>query len=108
MRVYVLFHETNSGHSDESDGYVEAVYSTQELAEAEMLRAIKLAIADGRNVWYDPETDACFEDWDDDWSVQAWDVQETPVTEFDWQQLDAIETAVVRTVLDEHATKEPI
>lgn len=28
LTVYVLFHETNSGKGDESDGYVEAVYAT--------------------------------------------------------------------------------
>lgn len=32
--VYVLFHETNTGKFDESDGYVSGIYATREAAEA--------------------------------------------------------------------------
>jgi hypothetical protein len=39
--VYVLFHETNTGHSEESDGYVEAVYATEAAADAARLAAIR-------------------------------------------------------------------
>lgn len=80
MIVYVLFHETNSGHSEESDGYVEAVYATEELAEAARLAAIRKAVADGLSVWIDPDAYEDGEDgnvdWEHDWTVQPHQVVE--------------------------------
>lgn len=70
--VYVLFHETNTGRGDDSDGYVEAVYATEEAAEAAKLAAIRKAIVDGLSVWSDPD-EAEFENitWEHDWHVEA-------------------------------------
>lgn len=79
MTVYLLFHETNTGHSDESDGYVEAVYATFELADAARLAAIRAAIAEGFSVWHDPDAedwDERNEEWAHDWSVQTYEVRE--------------------------------
>jgi len=72
MIVYILFHETNCGHSDESDGYVEAVYATQEAAEEARLAAIREARDRGDAIYYDPDTDEEFaESWEHDWRVEA-------------------------------------
>lgn len=75
MTVYVLFHETNTGRGDESDGYVEGVYATKEAAEAEQVRLQREAWADGRG-WCNPddEDDENVE-WSDDWHVESHDVQ---------------------------------
>lgn len=85
MIVYVLFHETNSGHSDESDGYVEAVYETEALADAARLRAIRDAVQEDKAVWYDPDDPDAEEntEWTDDWHVEAHEVQSI-LTVFDW------------------------
>jgi hypothetical protein len=78
MIVYVLFHETNTGHSEESDGYVEAVYTSEPLAEAVRLRAIRAARDAGLAVYWDPDDpDACEnEHWDHDWHVETHEVLE--------------------------------
>lgn len=77
--VYVLFHETNSGHSEVSDGYVEAVYATEELAEAAKLAAIRQLVADGQDVYWNPDTEEEGpDDWTDDFQVQAFQVRITP------------------------------
>jgi hypothetical protein len=77
MIVYVLFHETNSGHSEESDGYVEAIYATQELADAAKLDAIRTARDLGMAIYWDPDTEEENEHWDHDWSVQPCEVLDT-------------------------------
>lgn len=72
MIVYTLFHETNTGHSDESDGYVEAIFATEAEAEAARLVVIRLAMANGQNVYFDPETEIDYPDtWEHDWRVEA-------------------------------------
>lgn len=71
MIVYILFHETNTGHSEESDGYVEAVYATEEAAEEARLAAIRTAIAEGEAVYFNPDTREEFpESWEHDWRVE--------------------------------------
>lgn len=77
MKVYVLFHETNSGSSDESDGYVEAVYATKELADAAKDKAIRGAVEDGAEVWWHPDNDEDQDGndfWEHDWSVHEHEV----------------------------------
>lgn len=74
MMVYVLFHETNTGHGDESDGYVEEVYATEAEAEAAKLTAIRAAIKEGKAVWWNPDTEEEDADWDHDWHVEAHEV----------------------------------
>lgn len=74
MLVYVLFHETNTGHSEESDGYVEGIFATERAAEQAMLDAIRKAIAAGERVYYDPDTERDFPEWDHDWRVEAHEV----------------------------------
>ena len=70
--IYVLFHETNSGHSDESDGYIEAVYATEALAEAAKLTAIRKARDDEEAIYFDPDTEEDFpDDWEHDWRVET-------------------------------------
>ncbi len=71
--VYALFHETNSGKFDESDGYIEALYATEAAAEAAKLAAIREAIDEGKDVWWNPdEPDAEGPSyWSDDWRVEA-------------------------------------
>lgn len=78
--VYVLFRETNTGHFDESDGYIDAVYATAAAAEAARLAAIRGARDRGVRVWFDPDDPAGAEqdspaDWEADWRVEAWKVQ---------------------------------
>lgn len=76
MIVWILFHETNSGHSDDSDGYVEAVYATHEAAETARLAAIRQARDAGEAIYYDPDTDQDFpEDWEHDWRVEQHEVR---------------------------------
>ena len=68
--VWVLFHETNTGHSDDSDGYVEAIYTTEAAAEAAKLAAIRRLVADGQDVYFNPDTDTEGPaDWTDDFRV---------------------------------------
>ncbi len=69
--VYILFHETNSGHSEESDGYIEAVFSTEAQAEAAKLAAIRKAIADDQAVYWNPDTEEEGDCWEHDWRVEA-------------------------------------
>lgn len=77
--VYVLFHETNTGHSDESDGYVEAIYTTEAAAETARVAAIRAAIADGRDVWFNPDAPEGEQegplDWTDDFVVLAFEMR---------------------------------
>lgn len=78
MKVYILFHETNTGKFDESDGYVEAVYATEEAANAARLATIREAIAKGLDIYYDPDTDTDYPDtWEHDWRVEAHTVLDT-------------------------------
>lgn len=87
MTVYILFHETNTGHSEESDGYVEDVYATEESAEAAKLAAIRAAIAEGEDVYWNPDAPEGEQegptDWTSDWRVLAWEVTQaaTPARE---------------------------
>lgn len=78
MIVYVLFHETNSGHSEISDGYVEAVYATEELAEAAKLAKIRQLVADGQDVYWNPDAPEEQQegpaDWTDDFQVLTCEV----------------------------------
>ncbi len=76
MTVWILFHETNTGRSDLSDGYVEAVYATEETANAARLAAIRKARDEGKAIWMDPDDPdgAGNDDWTDDWSVEAHEV----------------------------------
>ena len=85
MIVYVLFHETNSGHSDSSDGYVEAIYATEEAAEAARLAEIRKARDEGQAIWCDPddEDDAGDIFWEHDWVVYAHEVLERHEPEAD-------------------------
>lgn len=76
MIVYILFHETNTGHSEESDGYIEAVYATREGADEAKLAALRAAIADGQDVYYDPDAEEDFpETWEHDWRVEVHEVR---------------------------------
>lgn len=79
MIVWVLFHETNSGHSEDSDGYVEAIYATEELAEAAKLAAIRQLVADGEDVFWNPDAPEGEQegpaDWTDDFLVIPMDVR---------------------------------
>lgn len=70
MTVFVLFHETNSGRREESDGYVEAVYATESAANTAQLNALRIAKAQGREIWIDGGN----AEWTDDWTVQAHEV----------------------------------
>ena len=77
LECWVLFHETNTGHSDDSDGYVEAVYATEEAAEAAKLAAIRKAVEEGQDVYWNPDTEEEGPaDWTDDWRVIPMRVQE--------------------------------
>lgn len=71
MTIWILFHETNVGHTEESDGYVEAVYATEEQATAAQLAAVRAALAEGYRVYWNPDTEEEDEDWDHDWRVEA-------------------------------------
>lgn len=74
--VYVLFHETNTGQSEESDGYVEAVYATKEAAEAAKLAAIRRLVAEGEDVYWNPDTEEEGPaDWTDDFKVIPFEVR---------------------------------
>jgi hypothetical protein len=79
MLVYVLFHETNSGHSEESDGYVEAIYATEEAAEAAKLAAIRRLVAEGEDVYWNPDAPEGEQegpsDWTDDFKVVPFEVR---------------------------------
>lgn len=76
MTVYILFHETNTGHSDESDGYVEAVYATEAAADAAKLAAIRRLVAEGEDVYWNPDTEEEGPaDWTDDFRVVPFEVR---------------------------------
>ena len=77
MTVYVLFHETNSGHAEESDGYIEAVFANAADAEAARLAAIRTAIADGLDVYFNPDTGEESDSWEHDWHVETHQVRES-------------------------------
>lgn len=76
-KVYILFHETNTGRGDESDGYVEMVYATKEAADAACLAAIRKARDAGEEIWHDPddEDDDGNTDWEHDWHVEEHEVK---------------------------------
>lgn len=76
MTIYILFHETNSGHSEESDGYVEAVYLTETAAEEARLIAIRSARDAGHAIYWDPDTEEENIDWEHDWHVEPHTVRE--------------------------------
>ena len=83
MIVFVLFHETNSGHSDESDGYIDTVYATKEAADAACVAAIRKARDEGAAIWCDPDDPEDEGDihWSDDWHVEQHHVIGTDGTE---------------------------
>lgn len=75
MIVYILFHETNSGRSDESDGYVEAVYSNEAAAEAAKLAHIRALVAEGEAVYWDPDSNTEDSDeWEHDFHIEHFTV----------------------------------
>lgn len=76
MIVYLLFHETNTGDSDDSDGYVEEVYANKADADAACLAAIRKARDEGTDIWMDPDDpeDEGDPHWTDDWRVIEHDV----------------------------------
>lgn len=77
--VYVLFHETNTGHSDESDGYIEAVYLTEDDAKRAELAIRREYIRNGEAVYWDADTEEERpEDWEHDFRVECWQVRPTP------------------------------
>lgn len=89
VMVYILFRETNSGSTEGSDGYVEAVYATEAMAEAERLRYIRHARDCGEAIWWDPDNpdeDGPL-DWTHDWSVLPEAVLDAPAPD---DYLDAI------------------
>jgi hypothetical protein len=65
-----LFHETNTGKSDDSDGYVEAVFRTEAKAERAKLALIRLAIKAGAAVYWNPDTEEETLYWEHDWRVE--------------------------------------
>ena len=71
MTVYILFHETNTGHSEESDGYVDGVYLREADAETARLAAIRAARDAEYAIYYDPDTEEERETWEHDWHVEA-------------------------------------
>lgn len=75
MNVYVLFHETNTGETDESDGYVEGIYSTEEAAKAAEASVRDVAKDKGWAVWGDDEDDY----WEHDWHIEVWMLDELPL-----------------------------
>lgn len=79
MKVYLLFHETNTGHGEDSDGYVEDVYATEEAAEAARLAAIRALVADGEDVYWNPDAPEGEQegpaDWTDDFRVIPFEVK---------------------------------
>lgn len=90
MTVYVLFHETNTGHSDASDGYIDGIYETEAIAEQARLNAIRLAVSQGRDVYWNPDTEEEGPgDWTDDWHVEAHEMLTAPQTAFPWSPDDA-------------------
>lgn len=75
--VYVLFHETNTGDAiEESDGHIEAVYATEAAADHARLEAIRKAIAEGKAVYWNPDTEEETIEWTDDWRVERHQVIE--------------------------------
>lgn len=79
MIVYVLFHERNSGQADDSDGYVESVHATEAGAEAAKLAAIRALVAEGEDVYWNPDAPEGEQegpaDWSDDFRVIPFEVQ---------------------------------
>lgn len=55
MIVYVLFHETNSGRYETSDGFVEGVYAMEEDAERERVALLRKLRDDGEQIYLDPD-----------------------------------------------------
>lgn len=80
--VSVLFHETNSGHGDDSDGYVEAAFASEDVAEAAKLAAIRRLVANGEDVYWNPDAPKGEQegpaDWTDDFRVVTVAVHEDP------------------------------
>lgn len=84
MKVFVLFVETNTGDPcGDSDGYVEAVYATKELAEEARRVECAKAIEEGVDVWWDYNALAGDEgqigdgEWERDWRIEECEVQTT-------------------------------
>jgi hypothetical protein len=53
--VYVVFHETNTGRGDESDGYIETAFTTEPAAQAAADAFMRRAAADGIPTWTNPD-----------------------------------------------------
>jgi hypothetical protein len=74
--VYIVFHETNTGTGEDSDGYVESVWATEAAADRERLRLIRAARDAGAAIWFDPDDpdgadQAGDAQWEHDWRVEA-------------------------------------
>lgn len=72
MKVWIVSWETNRQIGGEPDQVVVAVYASRASAAAEQTRRIEEAKANGRAVWGYPSDAA---DWDDDFHVEAWEVE---------------------------------
>ena len=75
--VYVLFHETNTGHTGESDGYIEGIYATEASAEAARLAKLREYVEEGLAVWSDPDNpdDDGNDEWEHDFIVLTCEVK---------------------------------
>lgn len=79
--VFVLFHETNSGHGEVSDGYVEGVYFDEATAERARLARLRGARDAGALVATDPDNpDHDCEEWEHDWIVVEHQIETTAPT----------------------------
>lgn len=77
MVVWVLFRETNTGSaSEESDGFIEAIYATEQQANAARLTAAREARDAGHAVWFDPDQPDRDgpANWSHDWRVEPHEV----------------------------------
>jgi hypothetical protein len=78
--VYVLFVETNSGHDEDSDGYVHGIFSTYEAADKVRQGLKAQDREDGVDLW--PDDDEDDEDADEplDWQrcyqIRKWQVED--------------------------------
>lgn len=57
--------------SEETEYASVSRYATATAADAARLAAIRAAIADGKDVYWDPDTDESFDLWEHDWRVEA-------------------------------------
>lgn len=69
--VFILFHETNSGHGQDSDGYVEGVYATWGAAEEARVKALRHWRDEGGRIFQDPDDPEAEEDpyWEHDFRI---------------------------------------